>query len=71
MIALVCVIVTLKFQGLFIFVIIALSAYIIGKFINNRIGGITGDTLGAINELIEVMVLFSICILERINLCII
>lgn len=65
MIALACVIVALKFQGLFIFAITALSAYIIGKFINNRIGGITGDTLGAINELIEVIVLFSICILER------
>lgn len=68
MIALVCVIVTSKFKGLFIFAIIAMSTYIIGKFISKKIGGITGDTLGATNELIEIITLFSICILERINL---
>lgn len=67
-IALICVVTIWKIKGLIILGIIAISAYIIGRFINNKIGGITGDTLGAINELTEVIVLFSICILERINL---
>lgn len=70
-IALICVLTIWKIKGLIILGIIAMSAYIIGRFINNKIGGITGDTLGAINELTEVIVLFSICILERINLWII
>jgi adenosylcobinamide-GDP ribazoletransferase len=60
-----------KIKGLLVFVIIALNGYTISKFINNKIGGITGDILGAINELNEVIALFSICILERINLWII
>ncbi|TRZ50353.1 adenosylcobinamide-GDP ribazoletransferase, partial [bacterium] len=52
-----------RLKGLFVFGIIAMSTYIISKFINNKIGGITGDTLGAINELTEVIALFSIYIL--------
>lgn len=54
-----------QWKGLFIFGLTAMSTYIIGRFINNKIGGITGDTLGAINELIEVIVLFSICVLKE------
>lgn len=60
-----------KIKGVFIFIIVAMSSYAAGKFINNKIGGITGDTLGATNELIEVIILFNISILERINLWII
>jgi adenosylcobinamide-GDP ribazoletransferase len=60
-----------QLKGLLVFLTAAISAYIMGKFIKRKIDGITGDTLGAINELIEVFVLFSICILERINLWII
>jgi len=67
-IALACVIAGWGLRGIVVFGIIAVSAYIIGRFINNRIKGITGDSLGAINELIEVITLFSICILERIDL---
>jgi len=70
-IALICVAIIWKIKGLIILGIIAICAYIIGKFINHKIGGITGDTLGAINELTEVIVLFSICILERSALWII
>jgi len=57
-----------KFNGLIIFIIITASGYLIGKFISKRVGGITGDTLGAINELTEIIILFSICILGRISL---
>jgi cobalamin synthase len=48
-----------------IFAGIAASVYLICKFINKKIAGITGDTLGAINELAEVIALFGICILEK------
>jgi len=70
-IALVCAFMIWQLKGLFIITIAAASAYITGKFINNKIGGITGDTLGAINELTEVIILFSICVIERNGLCII
>jgi adenosylcobinamide-GDP ribazoletransferase len=57
-----------KFGGIFVFGISALGAYVMGKFINLRLGGVTGDTLGATNEITEIVVLFSICILERTGL---
>ncbi len=64
MIVLACVTATLKFKGLFIFAIIALSTYIIGKFISKKIGGITGDTLGATIELAEIVTLLTVCIAQ-------
>ena len=70
-IAIVSVFAIYKIKGLLVFIIIVMSSYIIGKFINNKIGGITGDTLGATNELTEVIILFSVCILGRVNLWII
>jgi len=57
-----------QLKGLLVFLTTAISAYIMGKFIKRKIDGITGDTLGAINELIEIFVLFSICIIERSGL---
>ncbi len=50
--------------SLLFFGLAALSAYLIAKSINNKIGGITGDSIGAINELTEIIVLFSICVIE-------
>jgi len=63
-----CVILFCKPQNLVIIAVIMPITFIIGRFITNRIGGITGDTLGASNELIEVVTLFSICVLERVML---
>ncbi len=60
-----------QIKGLLVFIIIAVITYISGKLINNKIGGITGDTLGATDEIMEVIVLLSISILERVNLWII
>ena len=71
MLALISIAGTGKLSGLLVFAISAIGTYIINKFITRKIGGITGDTLGATNELIEIIILFSICILERINLWII
>ena len=70
-ITLFCVILFCKLESLAIIAVIMPITYIIGRFITNRIGGITGDTLGASNELIEVITLFSICVLERVMLWII
>lgn len=55
-------------KGLIVLIIIIIFICIFTRTINKKIGGITGDTLGAINELTEVIVLLSVCLLERINL---
>ncbi len=57
-----------KAAGLAIFGITAAFAYLANSFITKKIGGITGDTIGAVNELTETVVLFSIVILQRISL---
>ncbi len=41
----------------------AVLAYLWAKFVERRIGGMTGDTLGALNEMAEVAVLFAACAL--------
>ena len=67
-ITMICAIAAWRIKGLLILLIAIVCVYITGKFINKKIGGITGDTLGAINELAEVIVLFGVCILQRISL---
>lgn len=54
--------------GVIAFLIAAGSSYLLAKYISKKISGITGDALGAINELTEIIILFSICILGRSNL---
>lgn len=66
-ITLFCVVKLCGIQGLALSLIIAAIVYVTGRLITNKIGGITGDTLGATNELVETGVLFGICILERIG----
>ncbi len=63
-ITLVCVFIIGRAAGLLIFSIITACAYLICRFINKKISGFTGDTLGAINELTEVLVLCGISILK-------
>lgn len=70
-VALISAIVIWKIKGLLLLLIIAACAYLIGKFISKKIGGITGDALGAVNEITETLTLFFICIIEKSNLWII
>ncbi|MBU1998600.1 MAG: adenosylcobinamide-GDP ribazoletransferase, partial [Candidatus Omnitrophica bacterium] len=56
---------TLFLKGLFIFVAVALVSYLINKYISSKINGVTGDTIGAVSECIEVVTLFCICIIGR------
>lgn len=65
-ITLTCSIAAGGIKGLIVFGTIALGSYLIDKIISRRFGGITGDTLGAVNELAEIMVLFSIIILTSV-----
>ena len=58
----------LRLKGLFVFAAIGGLAYLGGKFAERKLGGITGDTLGATNELIEIAALFIIYIMGKVNL---
>lgn len=49
-------------KGLLVLLIIAGCAYLSGKIISRKIGGITGDTLGTTIELTEIITLFTVCI---------
>lgn len=50
-----------QLKGLLILAEAALAAYITGRFISKRIGGMTGDTLGAVNEIAAIVVLVGAC----------
>jgi len=67
-ITILCAFMFWRVSGLVTLAVVALSAYIAGRAISKRIGGITGDTLGAINEFAEIAALFNICVLGRITL---
>jgi len=49
-----------KLSGLLVVVLAVIFASLVGRFFVKKIDGITGDTLGAISELTEVFILFSI-----------
>jgi len=53
------------FKGMLIIVITALCVYLFGIFTKKEIGGITGDTIGATNEIAEITVLLCALIMQR------
>lgn len=56
-------------KGLALFAALFLVTLIFISVIKNKIGGMTGDTIGAINEIAEVSVLLFGLIFYRIGLC--
>ncbi|MBU0547579.1 MAG: adenosylcobinamide-GDP ribazoletransferase [Candidatus Omnitrophica bacterium] len=52
--------------GLIALSLAALCAYAIGKFVSRKIGGVTGDTLGATIELTEIATLLTVCIAQKL-----
>jgi len=65
MIALLIAYLSLQMPGLLIFAAIAVMTYIFGYFMAKKLGGISGDTLGASCELNEVAILFCVYIISR------
>jgi len=51
------------FKGLIVLIISFVFLYFLGTFVVKKIEGLTGDNYGAINELMEVLVLFLIILL--------
>ena len=55
-----------NWKGLFLFIPVLAAAFLLINYIKRRIGGMTGDTIGAVSEIIEVCVLLFSLILSRI-----
>ncbi|MFC2061270.1 adenosylcobinamide-GDP ribazoletransferase [Elusimicrobiota bacterium] len=55
-----------KWHGLLLMLLISLSTLIFGIRSRSKINGITGDTLGAINEINEVLVLLLVYIMQLV-----
>jgi len=55
-----------QFKAILVFAISGLVAYIFGRFANRKLGGITGDLIGAINEISEVIILLAVFFIWRI-----
>lgn len=51
-------------RGIALALAVAAGALLFNAYVRRRIGGITGDTLGACNELMEIVVLAAACILK-------
>ncbi len=51
-----------QIKGLLILGIASACAHLLNRLINDRIGGITGDTLGATIELTEIIILLTVCL---------
>jgi len=49
-------------KGFFILIAVLFVSFIFLKLIGKKIGGITGDIFGALNEIIETLVLLILCI---------
>ena len=52
-------------SGIFLFVLVALATFLLKYFFNKKISGVTGDTLGAANEIIEVFSLLMLLLFFR------
>lgn len=53
-------------NGIYLFLAATIFAFLLGKFFSSQFSGLTGDTLGAINEISEVFILFIIIVINRL-----
>jgi adenosylcobinamide-GDP ribazoletransferase len=65
--ALIVAVAILKWWGLVLMVVLWLIAFGIAGYFRSRLGGLTGDNYGAINELSEVLVLLFIILIGRLQ----
>jgi len=63
-----CAVIFFGISGIWVMVFAMLIAFLFGRFIVKKVGGITGDSLGASCELVEAAVLFLIAIMAKAGL---
>ena len=64
-VALIVAVVLLRWWGLVLMAVLWLIAFGIASYFRARLGGLTGDNYGAINELSEVLALLLLILIER------
>lgn len=57
---------TPRFMNLIVFFLMVAFTFFASSWVNKKIGGLTGDSLGALSELNEVLVLLSVFVLSKI-----
>lgn len=55
-------------KGLTLFIISLVPIFLFISYVKRKIGGITGDTIGAINEIAEILILLFCLFLTRVNI---
>lgn len=51
------------YDGIFLALSVLLGTFLLGQYVYNKLGGITGDSLGAVTECVEVLVLLTLQLL--------
>lgn len=67
-IALIAAVALLKWWGLVLVAALWLAIFGVASYFHSRLGGLTGDNYGAINELAEVLVLLLLIVMWKFNL---
>jgi len=53
-----------KLKGILVFILMLLSVLLFIQYVKRKIGGMTGDTIGAISEVAEVVILFFVILVH-------
>lgn len=64
---LICAFMFLHLKGVILAGIVSAGVFVLGRIMHRVLGGITGDTIGAVNELAEVFVLFFVVIFDKVS----
>lgn len=67
LIAFICSAFIWQFKGLSVLIVTGVFVWLGSKYLQKKLGGITGDTIGAVNELTEVLVLLVICLFGSLH----
>ena len=65
MLGLIPLVIAFSWQGIIMWVVLLVMAYLFRRYITNIIGGVTGDVMGAASELSEIWFLWLVLILAR------
>lgn len=66
-VVLVCSLFLLGWETFYILILLSLFIYFFGLLLKKKIGGITGDTIGAVNEIGEVLPLLCVSVIQCIQ----
>jgi adenosylcobinamide-GDP ribazoletransferase len=57
-----------RVKGVISVAVVALVSYAVSLAVSKKINGITGDTIGTVNEFAEIAILLAVCLTERVDI---